>query len=126
MAQRMLVIDDEELVLTSCRKVFEAEGFEVVTTTSPQEGLGLASASSFDIILCDWKMPGFDGMDVIEEINQRSPGSPIVMISGYPTIGRANEAMKRGAMDYVPKPFTPDEIVDAVRRAMGRRSRQTT
>jgi DNA-binding NtrC family response regulator len=125
MAQRMLVIDDEELVLASCRKVFEAEGFEVVTTTSPEEGLRLASTFAFDVILCDWKMPGFDGMDVIEEINRRSPDSAIVMITGYPTIGRANEAVKRGAMDCVPKPFTPDEIVEAVRRAMSRRSEQT-
>jgi len=117
MAQKMLVIDDEEVVLESCRKVFEAEGFDVVTTTSPQEGLRLASASSFDVILCDWKMPGFDGMDVIEEIDERSPDSAVVMISGYPTLGRATEAMKRGAMDYVPKPFTPEEIAEAVKRA---------
>ena len=125
MAQRMLVIDDEELVLASCRKVFEAEGFEVVTTTSPEEGLRLVSTISFDIILCDWKMPGFDGMNVIEEINQRSSDSAIVMISGYATIGRANEAIKRGAVDYVPKPFTPDELVDAVRRAINRKSEPT-
>jgi len=121
MAQRMLVIDDEEVVLESCRKVFEAEGFEVVTTTSPQEGLRFASASSFDVILCDWKMPGFDGMDVVEEIDQRSPDSAVVMISGYPTLGRATEAMKRGAMDYVAKPFTPEEIAEAVKKAMSRK-----
>jgi formate/nitrite transporter len=121
MAQKMLVIDDEAVVLESCRKVFEDEGFEVVTTTSPEEGLRLASASSFDVILCDWKMPGLDGMNVIEEIDQRSPDSAVVMISGYPTLGRATEAMKRGAMDYVAKPFAPEEIVDAVRRAMSRK-----
>ncbi len=54
------------------------------------------SESSFDVILCDWMMPGFDGMDVVEEIDRRSPGSTVVMISGYPTVGRATEAMKRG------------------------------
>lgn len=121
MAKRMLVIDDEEVVLESCRKIFEAEGFEVVMTTSPEEGLRLVSASPFDVILCDWKMPGFDGMNVIEEIDDRSADSAVVMISGYPTLGRATEAMKRGAMDYVPKPFTPEEIVEAVHRAMSRK-----
>jgi len=106
MNERMLIIDDEEVVLESCRKIFAAEGFDVVITTSPQEGLRLASDSSFDVILCDWKMPGFDGMDVVEELDRRSPDSAVVMISGYPSVGRAAEAMKRGAMDYVPKPFT--------------------
>jgi len=121
MAERMLIIDDEEVVLESCRKIFTAEGFDVTTTTSPQEGLRLASDSSFDVILCDWKMPGFDGMDVVEELDRRSPDSTVVMISGYPTVGRATEAMKRGAMDYVAKPFTPEEIVDAVKRAVKRK-----
>ncbi|MBW2039456.1 MAG: formate/nitrite transporter family protein [Deltaproteobacteria bacterium] len=121
MAERMLIIDDEEIVLESCRRIFSDEGFQVVCTTSPQEGLRLVSDSSFDVILCDWKMPGFDGMDVVEELDRRSPDSVVVMISGYPTVGRATEAMKRGAMDYVAKPFTPEEIVEAVKKAVKRK-----
>jgi formate/nitrite transporter len=121
MAQRMLVIDDEDVVLQSCRKIFTAEGFDVVTTSSPAEGLTLINDSPFDVVLCDWKMPQFDGMDVVEEISNRSPESAIVMISGYPTVGRATEAMKRGAMDYVSKPFTPEELSDAVKRAVQRK-----
>jgi formate/nitrite transporter len=121
MAERMLVIDDEEVVLESCRKIFSAEGFQVTCTTSPPEGLRLIADSSFDVILCDWKMPGFDGLDVLEELERRSPDSAVVMISGYPTVGRATEAMKRGAMDYVAKPFTPEEIVEAVRKAIRRK-----
>ncbi|MBW1738789.1 MAG: formate/nitrite transporter family protein, partial [Deltaproteobacteria bacterium] len=121
MTERMLIIDDEEVVLESCRKIFTAEGFDVVITTSPQEGLKLASDSPFDVILCDWKMPGFDGMDVVEELDRRSPDSAVVMISGYPSVGRAAEAMKRGAMDYVSKPFTPDEITDTVKKAVKRK-----
>jgi len=121
MADKMLVIDDEAVVLESCRKIFEAEGFEVITTTDPQKGLNLAADSSFGVILCDWKMPAFDGMNVVEEIGRRSPDSTVVMISGYPSIGRATEAMKRGAMDYIAKPFTPEEIVAVVRRAERRK-----
>ncbi len=121
MAEKMLVIDDEEIVLESCRKVFTEEGFEVVTTTNPADGLKLIEGATFDVVLCDWKMPGFDGMDVVEEISTRSPDSAIVMISGYPTVGRATEAMKRGAMDYVSKPFTPGEISEAVKRAVKRK-----
>jgi len=121
MAETMLIIDDEDVVLESCRKIFSAEGFQVTCTTSPAEGLRLVSDTSFDVILCDWKMPGFDGMDVLEELERRSPDSVAVMISGYPTVGRAKEALKRGAMDYVAKPFTPDEIVEAVRKAVKRK-----
>jgi len=117
----MLIIDDEEIVLNSCRKIFRDEGFDVVTTSAPHEGLKLVSDSAFDVILCDWKMPGFNGLDVVEEINRRSPESSVVMISGYPTVGRATEAMKRGAMDYVSKPFPPEEITVVVRKAMQRK-----
>ena len=121
MAEKMLVIDDEEIVLKSCRKIFEAEGFAVVTTANPQEGLKLVSESHFDVILVDWMMPGFDGMDVVEEIDKRSPNSAVVMISGYPSVGRATEAMKRGAMDYVSKPFRPEEIAEVVKKAVRRK-----
>jgi len=121
MAEKMLIIDDEEIVLKSCRKIFEAEGFAVVTTANPQEGLKLVSESSFDVILVDWMMPGFDGMDVVEEIDKRSPNSAVVMISGYPSVGRATEAMKRGAMDYVSKPFRPEEITEVVKKAVRRK-----
>jgi formate/nitrite transporter len=121
MAERMLVIDDEVIVLESCKRVFSDQGFDVSVTASPQEGLRLAGNSRFDVILCDWQMPGFDGMDVVEELDRISPESTVVMISGYPSVGRATEAMKRGAMDYVSKPFTPDEILETVRRAVRRK-----
>jgi formate/nitrite transporter len=121
MAEKILIIDDEEIVLKSCRRIFEAEGFDVVTTNNPQEGLQLASDTSFDVILVDWMMPGLDGMDVVEELDRRSPNSAMVMISGYPTVGRATEAMKRGAMDYVAKPFKPEEILLAVKKAVRRK-----
>ena len=118
MVDRMLVIDDDRTVLDSCRKIFVSEGYDVVVTADPQEGLKLASDKAFDVILVDWKMPGFDGLDVVEELDRRSPDSAMVMISGYPALERATEAMKRGAMDYVPKPFTPEEIVQTVKKAV--------
>jgi DNA-binding NtrC family response regulator len=122
MAERMLIIDDEDIVLESCRRIFSTTGFQVTCTTSPPEGLRLIADSSFDVILCDWKMPGFDGMDVLEELERRSPHSAVVMISGYPTPARQTEALKRGAMDYVAKPFTPGEIIEAVRKAIRRKA----
>jgi formate/nitrite transporter len=117
----MLVIDDEAIVLDSCRKVFSGDGYDVTVTTSPREGLELAEGSRFDVILCDWMMPEFSGMDVLEELEKISPESTVVMISGYPNVVRATEALKRGAMDYIAKPFTPDEILETVRRATQRK-----
>ena len=121
MARKMLVIDDDSMVLSSCQRIFEEENFSVVTTTSPEEGLGLVLDTYFEVVLCDWMMPGLDGMDVITRLEDTSPGSAVVMISGYPSVERATEAMKRGAMDYVAKPFTPDEIIKAVNEAMHRK-----
>jgi formate/nitrite transporter len=117
----MLIIDDDELILKSCSRIFETEGFEIVTTTLPQEGLKLVSENHFDVVLVDWMMPGFSGMDVVEEIDKRSPNTAMVMISGHPTVGHATEAMKRGAMDYLAKPFRPDEIKEVVKKAVRRK-----
>jgi len=118
MANRMLVIDDDRTVLESCQRIFKDEGYEVVVVADPREGLDLASKTHFDVILCDWKMPSLDGLDVVQELDGRSPESTVVMISGYPALERATEAMKRGAMDYVSKPFTPEEIIRAVKKAL--------
>ena len=121
MAEKILIIDDDEIVLKSCRKIFEAEGYEVTSTPNPQEGIRLVSEKSYDVILVDWMMPGLDGMNVVEEIDKRSPNSAMVMISGHPSVGRATEAMKRGAMDYLPKPFKPEEIIAVVNKAVRRK-----
>lgn len=122
MAERMLIIDDAEAVLKSCSEIFTAEGFDVVITRSPQEGLRRASDSYFDVILCDWRMLGLDEMDLVEELDRRSPDSTLVMVDGYPTVDHATEVMKRGAMDYIAKPFTPEEIINAVKRAANRKA----
>ena len=121
---RILVIDDEGIVLDSCRRIFSGEGYEVVTTDSARKGLELATEGRFDVILCDWKMPELDGIDTVEMIDKRSPDSAIVMITGYPAVERATEALKRGAVDYVAKPFTPEEIVAAVHKAMKRKEQE--
>jgi formate/nitrite transporter len=121
MPDKMLIIDDDQIILRSCTKIFEAQGYEVTATSNPQEGIKLVSENSYDVILVDWMMPSLDGLDVVEEIDKRSPNSAMVMISGHPTVGRATEALKRGAMDYLAKPFKPAEIIAAVNRAMRRK-----
>ena len=118
MKPTMLIIDDDTAVLTSCQRIFTEEGFAVTTTTNPVEGLELATLKSYTVILCDWHMPELDGMDVVAKLESDAPDSAVVMISGYPSVGRATEAMKRGAMDYLAKPFTPEEIAATVKKAI--------
>ncbi len=124
MSLHLLIIDDDPIVLDSCRKVFVPEGYEVAVTVNPREGLELASRNSYDVILCDWQMPEFNGMDVVERLNDICPHATVVMISGYPTVNRATDAMRRGAMDFVSKPFTPAQILEAVQKATRDKIRQ--
>ena len=124
--KRMLVIDDESVVLSACRRIFIEEGYEVVTTESPRQGLELASGSRFDVILCDWRMPELNGLDVVEMLDKRAPGAAVLMITGFPSVDRATEVMKRGAMDFVAKPFTPEEISSAVQKALKRKAAEAS
>jgi formate/nitrite transporter len=118
MKPTMLIIDDDTAVLISCQRIFNEEGFEVTTTTNPKEGVDLAIRNKYTVVLCDWHMPELDGMDVVAKLETDAPESAVVMISGYPSVGRATDAMKRGAMDYLAKPFTPEEITATVQKAI--------
>lgn len=118
MNQSMLIIDDDTAVLASCQRIFTEEGFKVTTTTNPSEGIELATNNQYTVVLCDWHMPELDGMDVVTKLETDAPDSAVVMISGYPSVGRATEAMQRGVMDYLPKPFTPEEIAEAVQKSI--------
>lgn len=124
MKERMLVIDDDPAVLRSCEAIFRDNGFEVETTDNPEQGLKMSTEHHYGVILCDWKMPGFNGLDVISELEERAPDSAVVMFSGYPSVDRATEAIKRGAMDFLAKPFTPDEIIHVVQKAVNRKLKQ--
>jgi formate/nitrite transporter len=118
LVQSMLIIDDDAAVLMSCERIFTEEGFNVEVASDPAEGLLMATQKKYTVILCDWQMPVLDGLDVVRELETRAPESTVVMISGYPSVGRATEAMKRGAMDYLAKPFTPEEITATVQKAI--------
>ena len=93
----LLTVDDDPVVLAAISEVFSGD-YNVLTARDGHEAIEIANQHRIDIILLDIMMPGFDGMDVVEEIDKRSPNSAMVMISGSPSVGRATEAMKRGAM----------------------------
>lgn len=115
---RLLLIDDEEVVLDSCTAILAGSDYEVVTASSGVEGLQKAGEVAPDLIFVDLKMPGMPGMEVLEELRKLDPTLVAIVFTGFATIESAVEAMKRGAYDFLPKPFTPEEFRAMVRRGL--------
>jgi len=115
---RVLVVDDEPGVIKSCDRILTQEEIEVEGVTSGLEGLELVKSRRYDAVLLDLKMPDLNGMEVLRRLKRTSPETTVIIITGYPSVDTAVEALKLGAFDYVPKPFTPDEITEKVRRAL--------
>jgi len=115
---RVLVVDDEPTVTKSCRRILTEAGYEVDTTESGREGVSRALQEDFDLLLTDLKMPDLDGMDLVRTLRRERPDMPIVIITGYGTVPSAVEATKAGVVDYIEKPFTPEQITDAASRAL--------
>ncbi len=118
---RILIIDDEEIVLDSCLAILEGAGYEIVTSSDGTEGLDQAKERTPDLVLVDLMMPGISGFEVIEAMRGVDPTIVTIVITGYSTVESAVEAMKKGAFDFLPKPFTPDELRLIVQRGLERR-----
>ncbi len=118
---RILIIDDEDVVLDSCQAVLGDGGYEIQTARDGTSGLELAKQIGPDLILVDLKMPGISGFEVLETIHAADPTIVAIVITGYSTVGSAVEAMQKGAFDFLPKPFTPDELRLIVDRGLERR-----
>lgn len=118
-SRRVLVVDDEPLVAKSCRRILADKGYEVETTLSGKEGMDRAFAKDFDVVMTDLRMPDLDGMDLVRALRSQRPRTAIIVITGFGTVGSAIEATKLGVSDYVEKPFSPEQIADAVVKALG-------
>ncbi len=118
----ILVIDDEEVMRDSCKQILSRQGHHIKLAEDGYQGLALLKEKSFDLVILDLKMPGIDGMKVLEKIKESSPETAVVVITGYATVESAVEAMKRGAYDFLPKPFTPEEFRLIVERVLEKKS----
>jgi signal transduction histidine kinase len=118
---KILIIDDEEVVLDSCAQILEGQPYHLATAMDGAFGLELIREYKPDIVFVDLKMPGLSGFDVIERIKDFDPTIVTIVITGYATVSSAVEAIKRGAYDFLPKPFTPDEFRVITRRGLERR-----
>ncbi|HVO34180.1 MAG TPA: hybrid sensor histidine kinase/response regulator [Gemmatimonadales bacterium] len=119
---RILVIDDEEIVLDSCTEILRGEGYQLATASDGMRGLALVKEFRPDVVVVDLKMPGLSGFDVLARLREADPTVVTVVITGYATVSSAVEAMKSGAYDFLPKPFTPEEFRLIIRRAVEKRS----
>ena len=114
----ILVIDDEKSVCLTCSKILKADGHRVEYAFSGHEGVKRAVKRHYDIVLLDLKMPDLPGMQALELIKRDRPETTVIIITGYATIQTSIEAVKKGAFNYVPKPFTPEELSVAVAMAL--------
>lgn len=118
---KILCVDDEEVILGSFRKILVLDGYSVDTVERGQEALHLIQSHHYDFLFTDLKMPEMDGVDVAKSVKHLRPDIDVVIITGYATVETAVEVMKYGAMDYVQKPFTEDELLEFAQKSLLKR-----
>jgi two-component system response regulator AtoC len=120
--RRVLVVDDEENLRLVLRTLLRRHGYEVETASSGEEGLGLVDSFGPDVVLTDVRMPKMGGLDLLQTLRAKGNDATVIVMSAYGNMDLAIDAMKQGAYDYVQKPFKPDEVVLALRKAEERES----
>ena len=118
---RILAVDDEEVILSSFRKILVLEGYSIDTVERGAEALGLIRKNDYDFVFTDLKMPGMDGVELTKAVKHLRPDIDVIVITGYASIETAVETVKFGAMAYVEKPFTEDELLDFLKTALIKR-----
>jgi len=116
---RILVVDDELPVCKSIAGALETEGYQMDAVQSGEEAVKRLAEAEYDLLLVDLMMPGMSGMELLEAVKKEHPTAVVIMITGYPTMKTAVQAVKLGAFDYLPKPFTPKELRVLVSRGLG-------
>jgi DNA-binding NtrC family response regulator len=112
----ILLIDDEPLIRLSMTDALKAVGYEVQAAANGHEGLALLNQAVFDIVITDLRLPGADGLELLQVCKQRSPRTEVIVITAHGSVETAVEAMKRGAYDFITKPFSMDELLLIVER----------
>ena len=115
---RILIIDDEPAMLEACEETLAHRGYRVEICDIPDDGVERARQKTFDVVLLDLKMPDKDGLEVLGELKSIDASLKMIMVTAFPTIATAIQAMKEGAFDYLPKPFSPDQLILTVDRAL--------
>jgi two-component system response regulator PilR (NtrC family) len=115
---QILIVDDQINTCKSLQAILKKSGYRSEYTLSAEEALGRVRGGAFDIVISDIRMPGMDGMQLLEELKKIQPYLVVIMVTGFATIKSAVDAIQKGAYDYLPKPFTPDEVRVIIQRAV--------
>jgi DNA-binding NtrC family response regulator len=119
MAGKILIVDDELDMLKLLSMIIkEKTPYEVTTTNNPLEAVELAKQGGIDLIITDLKMPGLDGIEVLEAVKKDDPDRPVIFITAYATVESASEAIQKGGFDFITKPFRKEQILFTIDRAM--------
>jgi DNA-binding NtrC family response regulator len=121
MSARILIVDDEEIVIKSCLRILAGDEFEVESVQDGREALKKIEENPYDVVILDIMMPNIDGLEVLRRVKETHPNVDVIMITGLSQVDTAVQAMKLGAFDYISKPFEPDELKLVVYRALERR-----
>jgi len=118
----VLVVDDEPVICRACRRILSRAGFHVHVSRDAPMGLDRAKGEDYSAILLDVRMPEMDGFRFLEELRKQKRDVPVIIITGYGSAGDAASAVRRGASDYLTKPFTPEQILRSVRNTLALRT----
>ncbi len=118
---KILIVDDDETVRWSYLRSLQGKSCNIATASDGEEALQSMEQDPYDVVLLDMRMPGQDGLSVLRTIKQKWPESEVVIITGYPTVDSAKEAVRLGAYDYVTKPVGPQDVISLTDGAMTRK-----
>ncbi len=118
MPKEIVVIDDEKIVCDMCKKVLEAEGYNVEVFTDSVLALQRIQEKRFDVVVTDLKMENVSGMDILKEVNHRYPDTKVIMLTAYATLDAAIEAIREKIFDFFPKPVKIDDLKQSIRKAL--------
>jgi DNA-binding response OmpR family regulator len=122
--EKILVVDDEQTVCSSIQKILTKRGYSVDNSLNAKDAIAKIKENDFDIVITDLMMPGTNGMELLEIIKKHYPELEVILITGYASIETAVKATRMGASDYLPKPFTPDELTEVTKKAIERRNKK--
>jgi CheY-like chemotaxis protein len=118
---KILVLDDDPVVTLSCKRILGAEGYTIITTDKGEDAIKKVSSEEFDLLISDIRLPDVNGITVLKESKIVQPNLDVVIITGYPTLEDAREAVRLGAFEFIEKPFTPEFMMNVATKVFDNR-----